>query len=231
MKTILITGANRGLGLEFTRQLAEQNFELIAACRQPSTAAFLQQLAIKYPKISIVKLDVSSDESIESLKLQLADKPIDWLINNAGTTGEKGVGVGNINRENFLKVMNVNCLGPLKISDALLPNLEKGTDKLIIAISSIMGKLTANFYGHAYAYRASKAALNCAMHSFAIDVAELGIKVMLLHPGWVKTDLGGPDAWIDIEESVTGMLNVINANKIDCHAELMYDYQGVEYQI
>ncbi len=226
MKTILITGANRGLGLEFTRQLAEQNYTVIATCREPLEADYLRQLAITYPKISIIDLDVSNDNSIENLKDLMSGISIDWLINNAGTTGEQGVTVGNINRANFLKVMDINCFGPLKISEALLPNLQMGEDKLIVAITSLMGSISTNFLGRSYAYRASKAALNCVMHSLAIDIADRDIKVMLLHPGWVRTDLGGPEAPIDPEESVRGMLKVIEAKKNDCHAETMYDYLG-----
>ncbi|MBA2709482.1 MAG: SDR family oxidoreductase [Tatlockia sp.] len=226
MKRVLITGANRGLGLEFTRQLAELNLDIIAACREPLEASFLRQLAITYPKISIIDLDVSNDNSIDNLADLMSDISLDWLINNAGTTGEQGVTVGNIERANFLKVMDTNCFGPLKVSEALLPSLQKGEDKLIVSISSIMGSISTNLFGRSYAYRASKAALNCVMHSLAIDVADRGIKVMLLHPGWVRTDLGGPDAPIDPEDSVRGMLQVIEANKANCYADTMYDYQG-----
>jgi NAD(P)-dependent dehydrogenase (short-subunit alcohol dehydrogenase family) len=226
VKTVLITGANRGLGLEFTRQLCEQNIQVIATCRNPLKAAFLQQLAKTYSHLSIVELELSNDKSISQLMSEIGDIAIDWLIANAGTLGDRGVAIGNISRDNFLEVINVNCLGSLKISEALLPNLLKGKDKLIVAISSNLGNISTNQYGHAYAYRASKAALNSVMRSFAVDVAEQGVKVMLLHPGWVKTELGGPYAVIDIEESVTAMLKVIEANRLDCHADRMYSYDG-----
>ncbi|MBA2652922.1 MAG: SDR family oxidoreductase [Tatlockia sp.] len=226
MKTVLITGANRGLGLEFTRQLAEQNFDVIATCRQPSKADLLKQLAKAHANIAIVKLDVSSDSSIAKLINKLQGKPIDWLINNAGIMGEQGVTVGNIHRNNFLKVFDVNCLGSLKVSEALLPNLYNGEDKLIVVISSIMGNISPNQFGRSYAYRASKAALNCAMHALAMDIADMEMQILLLNPGWVKTDLGGPGAEIDAEDSVSGMLKVIDAKKADCHAEVMYDYKG-----
>ncbi|MBA2655883.1 MAG: SDR family oxidoreductase [Tatlockia sp.] len=226
MRTVLITGANRGLGLEFTRQLAEQNIQVIATCRQPAKADLLKQLAKAYPNILIAKLDVGNDNSIAELITTLGDTAIDWLINNAGIAGEQGVTVGNINRDNFLKVIDVNCLGPLKLSEAFLPNLLMGEDKLIVTISSIMGNISTNNSGRSYAYRASKAALNCTMHSLALDVAETGIQVLTLHPGWVKTDLGGVEADLDAEDSVSGMLQVIEAKKADCHAEVMYDYAG-----
>lgn len=226
MKTVLITGANRGLGLEFTRQLCEQNIQVIATCREPAKAGFLQQLAKVNEGLSIFELDVSDDQSINKFVAEIGNQPIDWVINNAGITGDPGVTVGNIQRDNFLRVFNVNCLGALKVSEALLPNLQKGNDKLIVAITSQMGSISNIHFGRAYAYRASKAALNCAMRSFAIDIKETGVKVMLLHPGWVKTDLGGPNGEIDAELSVAGMLTVILINRSVCHAEVMYSYDG-----
>jgi NAD(P)-dependent dehydrogenase (short-subunit alcohol dehydrogenase family) len=226
VKTVLITGANRGLGLEFTRQLCEQKYRVIATCRNPLKAGFLQQLAKANEQLSIHQLDVCDDQSIANLLTTLGDTAIDWLINNAGTVGEPGVTIGNIKRENFLHVTNVNCLGPLKVSEALLPNLQKSADKLVIAISSSLGNISSDQQGHAYAYRCSKAALNCGMRALAIDIANTGIKVMLMHPGWVRTDLGGPNADIDVELSVTGMLRVIETNKTTCHAEMMYSYDG-----
>lgn len=226
MKTVLITGTNRGLGLEFTRQLGELKYRVIATCRDPAKASFLQQLAKANDNLSIHQLDISKDPSIASFKNELGDTAVDWLINNAGTIGDPGVTVGNIDRDNFLDVVNINCVGTLKLSEALLPNLQKSTDKTIIAISSSLGNISANQFGQAYAYRCSKAALNCAMRSLAIDVLNSGINVMLLHPGWVRTDLGGPNAQIDVEFSVANMLRVIDINKANCHAEVMYSYDG-----
>ena len=156
----------------------------------------------------------------------LGDRVLDWIINNAGISGEQGVTVGNIERNNFLNVINVNCLGALKISEAFLPQLRKGQDKLIVAISSRLGSIGDNQQSRSYAYRSSKAALNCAMRSFALDVANEEIKVILLHPGWVRTRLGGPEASIDVQTSVTGMLNVINQYKVNSHAEVLIGYDG-----
>lgn len=226
MKTVLITGANRGLGLEFTRQLGELKYQVIATCRDPAKASFLQQLAKANDHLSIHQLDLSKDSSIASFMAELGDTPVDWLINNAGIIGEAGVTVGNIDRDNFLNVININCIGALKLSEALLPNLQKSTDKTIIAISSSLGNISANQFGQAYAYRCSKAALNCAMRSLAIDILDTGVNVMLIHPGWVRTDLGGPNAEIDVEFSVANMLRIIDSNKTNCHAEVMYSYDG-----
>lgn len=225
-KTILITGANRGLGLEFTRQLSLQDVQIIACCREPEQAKELIQLAKNNNHISIHQLDVTNDEAIQSLAQELGDRPLDWIIHNAGISGEKGVTTGNIDRKNFLHVMNVNCLSPLKISDILLKNVSKSQDKLIVCISSKMGSIADNSSGRSYAYRSSKAALNCAMRSFALDVQPLGINVILLHPGWVKTAMGGPDALTDAKTSITSMLEQIEKRKKESHAQALYAFDG-----
>lgn len=226
MKTVLITGSSRGLGLEFARQLSVQGMQVIATCRHPQQAEALKQLAKNRKNLSIAKLDISDDQSILLLARELAGLSLDWIINNAGISGDQGVTVGNIDRVNFLKVFNVNCLSALKVSEAFLPQLEKGQDKLIINLSSILSSISANQRGRSYAYRSSKAALNCAMRSFALDVADLGIKVMLLHPGWVKTDLGGPGGEIDAQTSVAAMLKVVEMYKDTSHADVLRSYDG-----
>ena len=226
MKTVLITGANRGIGLEFVKQLADQGIEVLACCRDPKKAKDLIQLADANANIKIFQLDVIKQDQIDTLHEELKDKAIDWLINNAGISGASGVTVGNIDRSNFLKVMNVNCLSPVKMAEAFIPNLEKSHDKLILNISSAMGSITENESGRSYAYRTSKAALNCVMHSFAIDVMPLGIKVILLHPGWVETDMGGEDALIGTATSVSGMLKQVQQHKQDSHAEVLRRFDG-----
>ncbi|KTD18446.1 SDR family oxidoreductase [Legionella jordanis] len=226
MRTILITGSNRGIGLELVRQLSQKGEKIFATCREPAAASELSDLAKQYSNISIYPLDISRDESIKNLFDELQGESLDWLINNAGISGESGVTVGHIDRDNFLNVMNINCLSPLKVSDTFLPLLHKGKEKLIINISSRMGSIGDNSWGRSYAYRASKAALNCVMRSFALDVAEKDIKVMLLHPGWVKTDLGGSNAEINVHDSVASMLNVIELYKKDSHGETLRSYTG-----
>lgn len=225
MKTILITGANRGIGLEFARQLSLHH-RVIATCRNPDAAHDLQKLAQQSSGLSVYPLDVLEDASIKSLSAQLAHYPIDWLINNAGIAGMSGVTVGNIERENFLQVLNTNCLSVLKVSEAFLPQLKASRDKLIICISSRMGSIAENEEGRSYAYRASKAALNCAMRSFAIDVAPQGIQVLLLHPGWVQTSLGGPNGPTPPPVSVKNMLGVIDSCRKMSHAEVLHSYDG-----
>ncbi|KTD07006.1 SDR family oxidoreductase [Legionella jamestowniensis] len=224
MKTILITGSNRGLGFEFVKQLSQQNNHILATCRNPQEALDLQNYAKVKKNISIYPLDVTNDSELLALVGELKDMALDWIINNAGISGQSGVTVGNIGRDNFLHVMNVNCLSPLKISDAFLPLLLKGNEKLIVNITSALGSISDNQWGRSYAYRASKAALNCVMRSFALDVMSSDIKVMLLNPGWVKTRLGGSQAELEAEESVRRMLHIIEKYKNNSHAEVLRNY-------
>ena len=221
MKTALITGANRGIGLEFVRLLKEKSYYTLGCCRNPAKADELNGLADE-----VIKLDVTNDGDITSMVEALNNRPIDLLINNAGISGEQGVTVGNVSRENFINVLNVNCISAMKICDALLPNVQNSAEKNILVISSRMGSISDNEQGRSYAYRSSKAALNCAMRSFAIDVQSTGVHVMLLHPGWVKTDMGGPNALIDAQTSVNGMLAEVEKNHSKSHAEVLRRFDG-----
>lgn len=221
MKTALITGANKGIGLEFVRQLKEKGYYIIGCCRNPAEADNLNELANE-----VIKLDVTDDNDITSMVKTLNNRPIDLLINNAGTSGEQGVTIGNVNRENFINVLNVNCVSVVKICDALLANIQNSADKSILVISSRMGSISDNEQGRSYAYRSSKAALNCAMRSFAIDVQPTGVHVMLIHPGWVKTDMGGKDALVNVQTSVTGMLEQADKKFSNSHAEVLHRFDG-----
>ena len=226
MKTVLVTGANRGIGLAFTKQLSDLGLQVLACCRQPENASELQALATARKNITVYQLDVSNQQHIEHLAEELSDHVIDIVLNNAGVMGENGVTVGNIDRDNFLNVMSVNCLSVLKVSEAFLPHLGKSTDKLIVVISSAMGSISDNQSGRSYAYRASKTAVNSVMRSFAIDVNDKGIKVLLLHPGWVQTNMGGDSALLDADKAVSAMLEQIEKHKHNAQAEVLRRYDG-----
>ena len=221
MRTALITGANRGLGLEFARQLKDKGYYIIGCCRNPANATELNALADE-----VLQLDVTNDNDIASLKQTLNNRPIDFLVNNAGMSGEQGVTVDNIDRDNFINVFNVNCIGVVKLSDAILPNIQSSSEKNILVVSSRMGSISDNERGRSYAYRASKTALHSVMRSFAIDVKDKGIHVMLIHPGWVKTNMGGPDALIDVQTSVAGMLNQADKHLSQSHADVLHRFDG-----
>lgn len=226
MKRVLITGANRGIGLEFVRQLAKKNNEIFACCRNPESAEDLKQLAEKYNNIQVLKLDINEQNSVAALVQNCSGKPIDWLINNAGIYGGQSTQqLGNIDEEEFISVMTTNCLKTLKLTEALLPNIKSSTDKLIVTISSVMGSISESI-GGVYSYRASKAALNCVMRALALDVMDEGIKVLLLHPGWVQTQMGGENALISTSLSVEKMLHEIESNKDNAHAECLRRFDG-----
>lgn len=206
MKTILITGANRGLGLEFCRQYAAADWRVIAACRRPDNATDLALLAKQYSHLQMEALDVSDFDQIDALSARLSGENIDVLLNNAGVYGDKpGHGFGHLDYQAWTETLAVNTMAPAKMAEAFLPHLEHGETKLIATVSSLMGSMTDNTSGGSLLYRSSKAGLNAVMKSLSIDLLPRSIGVLILHPGWVRTDMGGSNALIDVEESVLGM--------------------------
>ena len=199
MTTVLITGANRGLGLEFTRQYKAAGATVIATCRNPATAQSLNTLGVE-----VLTLDVADSASIAALAATLQGTTIDILISNAGIWGPQRQSANDCPPEAMAEVFTVNTIAPLMIARALKPNLIAGQDKKLIVLTSKMGSISDSS-GGVVAYRASKAALNIVMHGLAKDWARDGILVGVLHPGWVKTDMGGPGAPLNAIESVTGL--------------------------
>ena len=209
-KTVLITGANRGLGLEFSRQYAESGWRVIAACRKPDQAFELISLAEMYPDVQIVVLDVADFAQIDALSALLAEDTIDVLLNNAGVYGDSAQhGFGSLDYEAWADTLAVNTLAPVKMAEAFLPQLERSQKKLLVAVSSLMGRMTDNTSGGSLLYRSSKAGLNAAMKTLALDLGSKSIGVLILHPGWVRTDMGGDIAPLGVEESVSGMVQQI----------------------
>ena len=226
METIVITGANRGIGLEFVKQYAKTGARVLACCRQLEQAIELVGLSQQHDNVSVHAVDVNDSEQINAFIQQLAQMPIDILINNAGIAGGRRVNASEWKADDFLHIIQTNTFAPLKFSGALLPNLKASQRKLVVNISSKVGSISDNTSGCNYAYRSSKAALNCVMRSFAIDHEQDGIKVMLLHPGWVKTSMGGPKALIDEQESVTGMRKQIELHGSQSHADVLLAFDG-----
>ena len=211
MQTVLITGANRGLGLEFCRQYADAGWRVLACCRNPGTAAALNKLAGQYAVIQVEALDVADFAQIDTLSAQLADTAIDVLINNAGVYGDdSNRKFGNLDYPAWSATLHVNALAPVKMAEAFLPQLERSDKKLIVTISSLMGSISDNTGGGSIFYRSSKAALNAAMKSLSIDLKPRSVGVLIFHPGWVLTDMGGPNALIGAQESVAGMRRAID---------------------
>ena len=211
MKTVLITGANRGLGLEFCRQYAKAGCAVIACCRNPEQATELNMLATEYPHVQVCQIDVLDRNSIDSLAKDLKGRVIDLLIANAGVYGDSsGHEFGNLEYTDWINTLETNVLGVVKVAEAFLPNLKYSQKSRIAAISSQMGSIADNGSGGSILYRSSKAALNAAMKSLSIDLQRDNIGVLIFHPGWVKTDMGGPHALIDAETSVCGMIKQIS---------------------
>jgi NAD(P)-dependent dehydrogenase (short-subunit alcohol dehydrogenase family) len=212
MTTVLITGANRGLGLEFARQYAEAGWRVLAACRDPDRAGELGALAERHSALTIHRLDVARFEEIDALAAELAAEPVDVLLNNAGVYGDSaGNRFGTLSYTEWERVLRINVLSPAKMAEEFRPQLQRGSRKLIVSITSLMGSIADNSSGGSILYRSSKAALNAAMKSIAIDLRDAGIGVLLLHPGWVQTDMGGPGAPTPPAESISGMRRVIES--------------------
>jgi NAD(P)-dependent dehydrogenase (short-subunit alcohol dehydrogenase family) len=203
MSTVLITGANRGLGLEFAQQFAAAGASVLGACREPQLAAALAQIS----GIEVCGLDVGSAASVAALAATLKGRPIDILINNAGRLSA-GRAEHN-DPEAVLEMFRINTLGPLMLSEALIDNLAASTRRLIVTVSSDLGSLSGNASGGNLGYRVSKAAVNMVMRTLAVELKPRNIGCVLLTPGWVRTDMGGANAPLSPTQSVTGMYRVI----------------------
>lgn len=202
-QTVLITGANRGLGLEFARQLHAAGAEVIGTARKPDSADDLKSLGVR-----VEQLDVTDAESVAALAAQLEGVPLDVLLNNAGIFPNRGSFEGEDPAE-ALRVFDVNTIGPMRVTQALLPNLRRGDRKLVMNMSSGLGSIANNGRGSSAAYRSSKSALNMLTKTMAMDLDSEGFIFVAMSPGWVRTDMGGERAQLSPEESVGGMLGVL----------------------
>ena len=207
MPSILITGANRGLGFEFARQYGADGWRVFATCRHPIAAAALQELATA-GVVRIIALDVTNLESVRQTATQI-EEPIDIVINSAGIGGKRDQKTGNVDYESWREVLNVNTMGPLRVTEAFVDHLARSERKLVVTITSGMGSITDNTSGASIPYRSSKAAVNMVMRTVALDLAPRGITSVVINPGWVKTDMGGPNATLTPTESVTAMRRLI----------------------
>lgn len=223
--TILITGTNRGIGLEFTQQYAADGWNVIACCRDPHSSPALQALASAHNNIEIIALDVANFTQINAVALQLENRKIDVLLNNAGVYPESSL--GNIDYDEWATAFKVNTMAPLKMAEAFMSNIAASELKKIATLSSKMGSLDDNTSGGSYIYRSSKTAVNMVMKSLAIDAKPHDIAVVTLHPGWVQTDMGGPNGLVNTQTSVTGLRKVI-ANVSLANSGKFIAYDGKE---
>ena len=222
MPTVLVTGAGRGLGLEFARQYTADGWRVIATVRDVSKSSELGALG---PKVEIHRLDVTDLDAVAALGRELASDRIDVAIANAGVFLGRSMTPGQIDETAWIGTLKVNALAPLALAGAVLAPVERSEGKRLIAISSRLGSIGENNAGGSYAYRASKAALNAAWRSLALD--HRGVVAVVLHPGWVRTDMGGAGAPVERKDSVAGLRRVI-ARLTPADSGRFFDFQGAE---
>jgi NAD(P)-dependent dehydrogenase (short-subunit alcohol dehydrogenase family) len=227
MPSILITGANRGLGLEFAKQYAESGYRVFASARAPHESQPLSELARRHKTMSLHALDVTDAQSVARLAGELGAEAIDILLNNAGVMGPRRQRLGDIDYDGMAQTFDVNALGPLRVAEAFVEHVARGERKLMVAISSGMGSI-ADSSGGSYAYRASKAALNMSFHNLALDLKARGIIAFVINPGWVKTDMGGAQAPLSPAESIRAMRAVFDAMTLEQSGNFM-NYRGGTY--
>jgi NAD(P)-dependent dehydrogenase (short-subunit alcohol dehydrogenase family) len=203
----MITGANRGIGIEFVRQYAAVGWKVIATCRNPIGVGDLAKVE---GNIEVHGLDVTDQYSIARLAKDLDGMAIDLLLNSAGVFGPRNYTFNDLEYSEWMKVFDTNIFSPLKICSAFLPHVLKSDQKKMVTVSSIMGSIGQNTGGGNYIYKSSKAAVNQVMRCLANDLLVKKVAIRLLHPGWVKTDMGGEGADITAEVSVSGMRSVID---------------------
>jgi len=220
----VVTGANRGIGLELVRQLLARGEVVHAAVRDPERADELVALS---GELHIHRLDHLDPDSVQALATALGGASIDLLVNNAGVYGGSRQHLPDIDFEDAVRTFRVNALGPLRVTMALLPNLKAARGK-VIHVTSGMGSITDNKSGAFYAYRMAKAALNMMSRSLAVDLRGAGVASAVINPGWVKTDMGGPGAPTPVAESVLGMLREIDAFTIE-NTGAFLDWKGRPY--
>lgn len=211
----VITGASRGIGLELVRQVASRGHEIDATARDPEKATELAKLAAASDgKIRVWACDVASDASVAVFAKTLGEGPIDVLVNNAGITGKRA-GLSELDFADMLATYNVNALGPLRVTAAVIDRVKASATKRVVHVTSGMGSVADNTMGGVYGYRMSKAALNMANKSLSVDLRSDGVTCVVINPGWVRTDMGGSNAPVGVEASVRGMLDVLDALTFD----------------
>jgi NAD(P)-dependent dehydrogenase (short-subunit alcohol dehydrogenase family) len=225
MKHIVITGANRGIGLGLTKEFLKLGWLVTAIVRKQS--AELKEVALEFKdKFNLVLGDVSDDQSITRAAQSLDGKSVDLLVNNAGVLHDSDLhGINSASTEDLLTSFNINAIGPLRVTKALLPNLQKASTPIVANITSKMGSIQDNTSGGYYGYRMSKTALNMFHRSFSHDFPNF--ITLTLHPGWVQTDMGGSQAPLSISESVKGLTNILSTASPKVRGKFL-NYDGSE---
>lgn len=211
MSSILITGSNRGLGLEWVRQYAAAGWRVYATCRHPEESTALKQLAAKQDGVRVHRLDVTKQDEILGVAGELAGEPLDLLVSNAGAYFEKQMpdAIGGLRYEDWSYAFQVNTMATLRLTEAFIDNVARSSKRLIVAISTHMACIADIRSAGSYYYRSSKAALNAAMKGLSVELKPRGIGVLILHPGWVRTRMGGPEGPLAAADSVHAMRSII----------------------
>ncbi|TBW38725.1 SDR family oxidoreductase [Siculibacillus lacustris] len=229
MATILITGANRGIGLALVECFAARGDRVIATARDPSTVEGLAAVVSRFPDlVEVHALEVTDPVSIAALAARLDDRPLDVLINNAGVIGPQRQSSLDMDFAGWLDTFRVNTLAPLAVAQALLPALRRGDHAKILTVSTAMGSMAAKGSDRV-AYRSSKAAVNKVMQCLATDLRGEGIAVAVCHPGWVKTEMGGDGAELTPEMSATGITRIVDRMSIG-HSPAFHVWDGTTMQ-
>ncbi len=232
MPTLVISGANRGLGLEFCRQYLACGWDIFALCRRSSDE--LDKLAAS-GSLTKITCDLTDDDSLADAVSKIDAQTVDLLINNAGTMGagsfaDEGIAFqsfGQFNRQDWLRIFDINVCTPMALSELLVDKIERADNGKIVTLSSMVASNAWNKVGNLYGYRASKAAVNSMMKSMGINLAERGITAVAIQPAWVKTEMGGPNADVEPPEAIESLRNTIaGINKND--AGKLFTDQGEE---
>jgi NAD(P)-dependent dehydrogenase (short-subunit alcohol dehydrogenase family) len=207
MPTVLITGANRGIGLEFATQYAAAGWRVHAACREPVSADALKGLA---GDVRLHRLDVAMPNQVHDFATALAGEPIDLLVNNAGVTANAKTSIGDMDYGLWEQMLRVNVMGPMRVAEALVANVAASQRRVMLFLSTRAGSIADNLTGGRYLYRSSKAALNMVVKSLAIDLIPKRITCVAVHPGWVQTDMGTAAAPISVRTSVEALRALVD---------------------
>ena len=233
MPSMLVTGASRGLGLEMVRQFVGDGWRIYACCRTPETATDLAALAARSDgAITLHTLDVSKPEQVAALADEFRGTPIDMLVNNAGLLGctidaMEPANFGSIDYDAWMQVHEINTMAPLRVTEAFVDHVAASEKKLLLFMSTHMGCITELADGGLYPYRSSKAALNLLVKGLSIDLAPRGVRTLAVHPGWVVTDMGGPDAPVNKVDSIAGIRQMV-ANYGGGQTGRFFQYDGRE---
>jgi len=211
MPTILITGTNRGIGLELTRQYLQEGWRVLACSRNPAQADELQSLKQQHANLlTLAELDLHDEKQIRALSNAWKNESIDILFNNAAIMGPHHIELGDLSVKDWQEVFLINTIAPILMAQAFVEQIARSQQKIIATMSSLMGSIADNQWGKYYYYRSSKVAMNAAMKSLAIDLSNQNIIGVVLNPGWVKTDMGGENAPLSVSQCVKGLRQVLN---------------------